>query len=234
MEVGPLSSIPPNVQGPKEGRQGRTGKVTSEKNRLTANRSKAPKVSGDTADIKPRETDLKDLQGKVAIGNTTKQVLLIIIKGIKALKAGADAGKTKDRIDKAVKTKFSGEPVFSGKTLTFKSASGETVKVKVPDEKQVSKWVATSIKDASKGKLKDSKAYKDLNKFVSKFDSFTNKAKGDLKNIVGISNKGASRSRTADVNAVKTSLKQVFKRLDNIDKFSSVKEMAGKTVKLLK
>ena len=234
MEVGPLNSIPPNVQGPKEGREGRTGKAASEKNRLTANRSKAPKASGDSADIKPRDTDLKDLQGKVAVGNTTKQALLIIIKGIKELKTGADAGKTKAEIDKAVKTKFSGEPVFNGKTLTYKSANGETVKVKVPDEKQVSKWVLTSIKDAIKGKTKVSKAYKELSKFVSRFDSFTNKAKVDLKNIVGISNKGASRSRTADVNAVKTSLKQVFNRLGNIDKFSSVKEMASKTVKLLK
>ena len=113
MEVGPLNSIPPKVQGPKEGRQGRTGKVTSEKNRLTANKSKAPKVSGDTADIKPRDTDLKDLQGKVALGNTTKQVLLVIIKGIKAIEVSADAAKTKDKIDKATKTKFSGEPVFN-------------------------------------------------------------------------------------------------------------------------
>ena len=234
MEVGPLNSIPPKVQGPKEGRQGRTGKVTSEKNRLTANRSKARKVSGDTADIKPRDTDLKELQGKIALGNTTKQVLLVIIKGIKAIEAGADAAKTKDKIDKAVKTKFSGEPVFNGKTLSYKSANGETVKLKVPDEKQVSKWVITSIKDAIKGKTKVSKAYKDLSKFVNSFTSFTNKAKGDVKNIVGISNKGASRSRTADVNAVKRSLKQVFNRLDKIDKFSSVKEMAGKTITLLK
>lgn len=234
MEVGPLNSIPPNVKGPKEGRQGRTGKVKSEKNRLTANRSKAPKVSGDTADIKPRDTNLKELQGKIAIGNTTKHVLMLIIKGIRALKVSADARKTKDKIDKAVKTKFSGKPVFSGKTLSFKSSKGETVKLKVPDEKQVSKWVNTSIKDASKGKTKTSKAYKELNKLVNSFSSFTNKAKGDVKNIVGISNKGASRSRTADVKAVKRSLKQVYNRLDKITKFTSVKEMAGKTVKLLK
>lgn len=234
MDVGPLNPIQPPVQKPQEGKPERTGEVKSDVNRLTAKPPDSKRVSGDRADISNKDTSLKDMQAKVAIGNTASRAVLTLIKGIKDAGKGLNSEKARDDIDKALNAKFDGKPVFNGKQLTHRTSNGKTVSVTVPDRKKATQLIQQAADDIAKGKKPESRAFRELNKLHEKTVDFTKAVKDDVKNMVDISNKTASHTKSADVRAMRESLRQVSNRLDKTAPQDVTRQMAHKTVKLLK
>ena len=234
MDVGPLNPIQPPVQKPQEGKPERTGEVKSDVNRLTAKPPDSKRVSGDRADISNKDTSLKDMQAKVAIGNTASRAMLTLIKGINTASKNINSEKARADIDKALNAKFDGKPVFNGKQLTHRTPNGKTVSVTVPDMKKATQLIKQASDDIAKGKKPESRAFKELNNLQEKTVDFTKAVKDDVKDMVGISNKTASRSKSADVRAMRESLRKVSNRLNTTGSPDVTRQMAHKTVKLLK
>ena len=234
MDVGPLNPIQPSVQKAQEGKQERTGEVKSDVNRLTAKPPDGARVSGDTAEISSKGTDLKDLQGKVAIANTTSQAVLTLIKGINDAGSNLKSETARADIDKALNAKFDGKPVFNGKQLTHRTSEGKTVSVTVPDRKQATQMIQQVADDLAKGKKSESKSFNELNKLYEKTTDYTRAVKDDVKEQVGVANKTASHTSSADARAMRESLRQVSNRLDETASPDNTRQMAHKTVKLLK
>jgi len=234
MDVGPLNPIQPPVQKPQEGKPERTGKVKSDVNRLTAKPPDSKRISGDRADITTKDTSLKDMQAKVAIGNTASRAMLTLIKGINDAGRDLKSETARADIDKALNAKFDGKPVFNGKQLTHRTSNGKTVSVTVPDRKQATQLIQQVADDLAKGKKSESKAFNELNKLYEKTTDYTKAVKDDVKAQVGVANKTASHTKSADVRAMKESLRKISSRLSKTDSPDNTRQMAHKTVKLLK
>ncbi len=234
MEVGPLNSIKPPVQEPKDGKTEQAGKITPGSNRLDTGEARAASADADGAKISSKADDLEAAQEKIAFANTAKQAVLIIIDGIKSIETGTSAEEVKAEIEKAVNTTFNREPVFNGSTLTEKAPDGTETTVKVPGIKELKDKVTPLIKDAIAGQEAERVAYKEIDKFYQDLQKLSDSVKENVKMHIGASNAGAGRAMSKDVEAARASLRQVAQKAEGMKHFNPPKEMADKVVKLLK